>query len=52
MARAAYNLQVFKKVTLTSANETTYQARIWTSSIVTGKRRGREKSYTLFRDGS
>ena len=31
MARAAYNLQVFKKVTLTSANETTYQARIWTS---------------------
>ena len=31
MARADYDLQVFKKVILDSSNGSSYQARIWTS---------------------
>ncbi|HAW03290.1 MAG TPA: hypothetical protein DCW83_01310, partial [Saprospirales bacterium] len=31
MARASYNLQIFKTIPLESANGTTYTARIWTS---------------------
>ncbi len=31
MARAAYNLQVFRKVSLESSNGSSYQAKIWTS---------------------
>jgi len=37
MARAAYNLQVFKKVQLESSNGSSYQAKIWYSTADSGE---------------